>query len=225
MDLHRAAQRAALLAALSLPAGAAGPSSYDAAVAEAQQRWETSPYGPMLERILPPGFEPRMLPEPGSPGASLAVRYCVQCHNLPNPAMHQPAKWRKVVERMVARMRGYGNMGRLMKDMMGGVAAPSDDEARTLLAYLERYGQRPLDPQQYPDVFAPENEPFRLACRQCHVLPDPQRHTAEEWRAVVARMQRNMEWMNRVVGSQPDPDEPQLRVEDINAFLARHARR
>jgi len=204
---------------------ASGPASYDAAVAKSRQRWQASPYGPMLERILPPGFAPEMLPEPGSPGAELTVRYCVQCHNLPNPAMHQPAKWPGIFERMVARMRGSGNMGRLMTDMMGGLAAPSDREARTLLAYLQRYGQQPLDPRKYPDVFAPENEAFRLACQQCHVLPDPHRHTAAEWRSVVARMQRNMEWMNRVVGSKPDSDEPQLRVNEINAFLARHARR
>ena len=70
---------------------------------------------------------------------------------------------------------------------------------------------------------------FRVACNQCHVLPDPQRHTAAEWRAVVARMQENMEWMNRVVGSKPAFDraagEPQLRIEEINAFLEKHARR
>jgi len=225
MQLRPALLCVALFAALTMPARATDPSSYEAAVAQAKQRWQTSPYGPLLERILPPGFEARMLPEPASPGAALAVRYCVQCHNLPNPAMHQPAKWRKVVERMVARMRGHGNMGRLMKEMMGGVEAPSESEARTLLAYLEQHGQQPLDPTKYPDVFSPENEPFRLACRQCHVLPDPQRHTAEEWRSVVARMQQNMQWMNRVVGSKPDRDEPQLRIEDINSFLARHARR
>jgi hypothetical protein len=34
-----------------------------------------------------------------------------------------------------------------------------------------------------------------------------------------------MQWMNRVVGSRPDADEPQLRVEDINAFLAKYARK
>jgi hypothetical protein len=56
------------------------------------------------------------------------------------------------------------------------------------------------------------------------VLPDPRRHTAREWPAVVARMQHNMEWMNRVVGSQPIPGEPQLRVEEINAFLTKYAR-
>ena len=33
-----------------------------------------------------------------------------------------------------------------------------------------------------------------------------------------------MEWMNRVVGSQPTPGEPQLRVEEINAFLQKYAR-
>jgi len=34
-----------------------------------------------------------------------------------------------------------------------------------------------------------------------------------------------MDWMNRVVGSKPVPGELQLRIEDINAFLARHARK
>jgi hypothetical protein len=57
------------------------------------------------------------------------------------------------------------------------------------------------------------------------VLPDPQRYTAAQWPRVVARMQENMEWMNRVVGSKPAPDEPQLRVGEINAFLAKHARK
>jgi hypothetical protein len=56
------------------------------------------------------------------------------------------------------------------------------------------------------------------------VLPDPQRHTATEWPGVVARMQENMAWMNRVVGTKPIAGEPQLRVDEINAFLAKHAR-
>ena len=191
---------------------------------EARQRWAQSPYGPMLERILPPTFDADQLPEPQSPGAELAQRYCVQCHNLPNPAMHHAAKWPPIVARMVGRMEGRGNMGRLMADMMAGVKAPSQAERRTLLAYLRKHAQKPLDPQRYPEVYAPSAEPFRLACSQCHVLPDPRRHSAAEWRAVVARMQQNMQWMNRVVGSKPDPDEPQLRVEAILRFLQRYAR-
>jgi hypothetical protein len=192
---------------------------------EAKKRWESSPHGPMLERILPPTFAPAELPEPGSQGARLTLRYCVQCHNLANPAMHHAAKWPAVVERMVLRMEGRGNMGMLMSEMMAGVKAPHEDETRTIVAYLQKYAQTPLDTQRYPEVNRPSGEAFRLACNQCHVLPDPKRHTADEWPRVVARMQENMEWMNRVVGSQPVPGEPQLRVEEINAFLRRYARR
>jgi cytochrome c2 len=198
-------------------------------IAEAKKRWAESPHGPMLERLLPPTFEARQLPERRSAGAQLVVRYCVQCHNLPNPAMHHAAKWPPVVERMVLRMEGRGNLGVLMAEMMAGVKAPSLEETATLVAYLRKHGQKPLDPARYPEINAPSGEAFRLACNQCHVLPDPKRHTAKEWPAVVARMQLNMEWMNRVVGSQPalskSAGEPQLRIEEINAFLKKYARR
>jgi len=193
-------------------------------VAQAKKRWAESPHGPMLERILPPTFELQQLPAPKSRGARLLVRYCVQCHNLPNPAMHHAAKWRAIFERMVLRMRGKGNMGELMQEMMAGVRAPTEQEAGVLLAYLRKYGQRPLDPKKYPEVNLPEGRSFKLACEQCHVLPDPMRHTAAEWPAVVARMEKNMEWMNRVVGNQHPPDEPQLKIEEINAFLVKRAR-
>ena len=193
--------------------------------AEARRRWQASPHGPMLERILPPTFQPSQLPEPRSPGAALTLRYCVQCHNVPNPAMHHAAKWPGIVERMVLRMEGRGNLGELMAEMMAGVKAPSEQETAAIVAYLRKHAQIPLDPQRYPEVNRPPGEAFRLACNQCHVLPDPRRHTAAEWRAVVARMQENMEWMNRVVGSRPVPGEPQLRVEEILAFLEKNARK
>jgi cytochrome c5 len=204
-------------------ATAALAQSAEELVAQAKKRWADSPHGPMLERILPPTFEAAQLPEKESRGARLVVRYCVQCHNLPNPAMHHAAKWPSIFERMVVRMRGKGNMGELMQEMMAGVEAPTEDEARLLLAYLRRNGQKPLDPKKYPEVNLPEGRSFKLACEQCHVLPDPLRHTAAEWPSVVARMEKNMEWMNRVVGNQHPPDEPQLRIEEINAFLVKRA--
>jgi hypothetical protein len=194
-------------------------------ISDARKRWESSPHGPMLERILPPTFAVEQLPERDSRGAKLVIGYCVQCHNLPNPAMHHAAKWPAVVHRMVLRMEGKGNMGVLMAEMMAGVKAPSGEDSQAIVDYLERYAQKPLDPVRYPEVNRPSGEAFRLACSQCHTLPDPQRHTAEEWRAVVARMQENMEWMNRVVGSRPMPGEPELRVEEINAFLGKYARK
>jgi len=194
-------------------------------LSEARKRWESSPHGPMLERILPPTFAPGELPDPGSQGARLTLRYCVQCHNLANPAMHHAEKWPTIVERMVLRMEGRGNLGPLMSEMMAGVKAPAAEETRSIVAYLQKHSQAPLDAQRYPEVNQPSGEAFRLACNQCHVLPDPRRHTAAEWPRVVARMQENMEWMNRIVGSQPVPGEPQLRVEEINAFLRKYARR
>jgi hypothetical protein len=194
-------------------------------VSDARQRWASSPHGPMLERILPPTFEAAQLPERDSRGAKLVLGYCVQCHNLANPAMHHAEKWPGIVRRMVLRMQGKGNMGTLMAEMMAGVKAPSEADTTAIIEYLSRHGQTPLDPARYPEVNRPSGEAFRLACNQCHVLPDPKRHTAQEWRAVVARMQENMEWMNRVVGSKPMPGEPRLAVEEINAFLAKYARR
>jgi hypothetical protein len=209
---------AALLLALPLAAAADD-------IAEAKRRWGESPHGPLLERILPPTFELAKLPEPKSRGARLTVQYCVQCHNLPNPAMHHAAKWPTIVERMVLRMEGKGNYGELMFEMMAGVKAPSAAETKALIAYLRKHGQKPLDARRYPEAFTAAGEPFRLACNQCHVLPDPKRYTAREWPAVVSRMQENMEWMNRVVGTRPVPGEPQLRIDAINAFLAKYARK
>ena len=208
------------LALLLLVASAAAADE----ISEAKKRWSESPHGALLERILPPTFEASQLPQPDSRGAQLTQRYCVQCHNLPNPAMHHAAKWPGIVDRMVKRMQGRGNLGTVMSDMMAGVQAPSEEETRELVRYLRRHAQKPIETARYPDLYRPEGEAFRLACSQCHVLPDPRRHTAREWRGVVARMQENMEWMNRVVGSKPLPDEPQLRVEEILAYLEKHAR-
>lgn len=212
-------RRAALLL-LALPLAALADE-----IADAKKRWADSPHGPMLERILPPTFEARQLPQSKSAGARLAIQYCVQCHNLPNPAMHHAAKWPTIVERMVLRMEGKGNLGRLMEDMMAGVKAPSARETSVLVAYLQKNGQMPLNPKKYPEAYRAAGAPFRIACNQCHVLPDPQRYTAKQWPAIVARMQKNMEWMNRIVGNKPVPGEPQLRIEDINAFLAKHSRK
>jgi hypothetical protein len=215
---------AAALCAFSLATAALAQSAEDQ-LAQAKRRWAESPHGPMLERILPPTFELQQLPDPKSRGSQLVVQYCVQCHNLPNPAMHEARKWPAVFERMVVRMRGKGNMGDLMKEMMAGVQAPSEEEAGVLLAYLQKSAQTPIDPKKYPEIFGAEGRSFKLACEQCHVLPDPMRHTAAQWPAVVARMEKNMEWMNRVVGNQHPPDEPQLRIDEINAFLVKRARK
>lgn len=222
---RRVALRAALAVGLAIACAAGATPERSQAVNDAKRRWAESPHGPMLERILPPYYDVSQLPRPASRGAELVVQYCVQCHNLPNPAMHEPDQWPRVVDRMVLRMQGRGNMGELMRDMMAGVRAPGEEETRVLLAYLRDNAQRPIDPVRYPDIDSDAAKSFRLACGQCHALPDPRQHTAREWTAIVARMEKNMQWMNRVVGSRPDPREPQLRVDQILDYLRKHARR
>ena len=194
-------------------------------VEKARYRWEQSPHGAMLERILPPALEPAQLPEPRSDGARLAATYCVQCHYLPNPAMHNAAKWKSVVERMVWRMEGNGNLGILMQDMMAGVKAPGAGEQARLTRYLQKYAQREIDPKKYSDLISQSGQMFSIACSQCHVLPDPRRHTALEWPRVVERMQRNMAWANRVTGDPLLRTSPELNTAEIIRFLQRNSRR
>lgn len=206
------------------PLVVAGVLSNQAAIDTARARWSSSSQTGWLTRILPPSLEAASLPEPDSPGAALLARYCVQCHHVPNPAMHHPDKWSKIVDRMVVRMRGHGNRGALMKEMMGNLAAPDEEEVRMLIGYLRRNAQKPINVARYPDLDT-AGRSFRDACDQCHALPEPSSRTADEWRRVVGRMERNMAWMNRVVGSRPLPGEPQLRLPDILDYLERHAAR
>ncbi|MBL8377836.1 MAG: hypothetical protein JNM79_08210 [Burkholderiales bacterium] len=229
--------RACLIAfvlAVSAPAGwAAEPPASKAEaqaaagdpVAAARARWERSPHGEVLRRIIPPNLTPAQLPEPQSRGAHLTVAYCVQCHNLAPPAMHDADKWPSIVERMLPRMQGRGNRGELMQELMAGVRAPSAEETQVIIAYLRRHAQKRVEADALPEANASRAwASFTHACAQCHTLPDPRRHTRAAWPGVVARMERNMEWMNRVVGSKRDPREPQYDSAEIVAYLRRHAR-
>ncbi len=65
---------------------------------------------------------------------------------------------------------------------------------------------------------------FSIACEQCHVLPDPRRHTGREWPAVVQRMKEHMAWTNTVVGADALKTTPVLDTTEIVRFLQRHAR-
>jgi hypothetical protein len=213
----------AIVASVAASFAALGSHAAERALEQAKSVWAKSPHGAMLERILPPAVEPANLPEPKSDGARLTVRYCVQCHHLVNPAMHTPARWKSVVERMVWRMQGNGNMGALMKELMAQVQAPTDAEAETLLRYLQKHGQAEIDPH-HPGLATHAGEAFAIACSQCHALPDPQRHTAREWPVVVERMKRHMAWTNVIVGSPELKTVPELKTDEIVGFLKRYAK-
>ncbi len=219
------------------------PEALDRLAARYREHWEAHPNGQWLLRILPLRTNPSDLPDAQSEAARLTARYCMQCHALPNPAMHGAQRWQKVVERMLPRMRGEGNQGRLMREMMEGLAAPDAAEVGVIVDYLSRHAQQPLlladradaernrrapptvpgRPELSRALAGEEGRMFRAACDQCHELPDPAGHRAGEWPAIVERMQANMQWMNRVVGSIDDPREPRLDPQRIIAFLQEFA--
>jgi hypothetical protein len=215
----------------------------DRIAAQYRDYWESHPHGQWLLRLLPVRLKPSELPEADTEPARLTARYCVQCHVLPDPAMHGAQRWARVVERMLPRMRGEGNQGRLMHEMMRGLQAPDAAQVGSITDYLARHAQRPLPLAARTPLdgsrHAPATVPGRLdltlalatedglmfqgACNQCHELPDPAAHRAGEWPAIVERMQLNMQWMNRVVGSVRIPGEPRFDPARIIGFLQTHS--
>jgi len=107
---------------------------------------------------------------------------------------------------------------------MADVKVPSANEQDTLLRYLQKHAQRELNRGRYSDLNTDSGRRYSIACAQCHVLPDPRRHTASEWPAVVERMRRNMAWANRVTGDPILRTKPELDTADITRYLQRHAR-
>ena len=168
-----------LAAACAIAQAQPTPLELDRLAAQSAHRWELSEHGEMLSRIVPRQLAPSELPDPESEGARLTGLYCVQCHYLPSPAMHDADRWEKVVLRMVPRMRGEGNMGRLMTEMMLGplawrggdkggagasgrsesaggppqprpLSAPSPAEVEQIVSYLRAHAMRALSDNLSP---------------------------------------------------------------------------
>lgn len=105
------------------------------------------------------------------------------------------------------RMMGGRHMREMMQRMMGDMLPPA------------------MDPALLP---APDSEGARLLqryCAQCHNLPGPGLHTAEEWPAVVQRMNRRMQMMGRhgmmMMGEIEAPSRRQ--ISEILDYLQTHA--
>ena len=149
--------------------------------------------------FLPPGIPASDLPAADSPGAQLVTRYCSQCHGIPSPASHSAADWEPTLRRMLVHMerghhmRGMGGMmrrGMGMSTMHAGV--PTEEERRTILAYLQAHSLRAIAADSIPDAGAASATLFARTCGRCHALPSPAQHSPAEWAAVVARMRGNM---------------------------------
>lgn len=169
----------------------------------------------MMPGMLPPGVKPENLPDPKSEGAVLLVRYCEQCHYLPSPQMHSAEEWPLVANRMFNRMSmmsGMGGMG------MMGIENPTMEERQAILSYLKAHSLKSIAPGALPLPASRGALLFKEICSQCHALPDPEIHTAEEWPKVVVRMIGNMQSMGRRVATEDER-------KDILSYLNIHARK
>ena len=134
---------------------------------------------------LPPaGLAAGDLPEPASRGALLVVQYCGQCHALPTPAAHSATDWPSVARRMWLRMEWLPSSL--------GVKVPAPSERGTILSYLLANSLK-VSGAMLPA--GKGRDAFAVVCSQCHGLPDPGTHSADDWPAVYSRMERNMERM------------------------------
>ena len=153
----------------------------------------------MGDLVPPPGMTAERLPDPNSQGAQLVARYCANCHDLPSPQYKTADQWPAVFDRMLGRlemMSGGGMMGRGMMGM-GRIEAPTASEARTLLGYLEDHALREATIVELAVGNPSDREVFQAACSRCHALPSPSLHSPQDWPAVVARMEGNMQLMNK----------------------------
>lgn len=134
---------------------------------------------------LPPsGVAPGDLPDPQSRGAQLVIQYCTQCHSLPSPTMHSATDWPSVARRMWLRME--------MLPESVGVKVPLPADRYTILTYLLANSLK-VSGSVLPA--GKGRDEFAIVCSQCHAVPDPRVHSAQDWPAVYSRMERNMERM------------------------------
>jgi len=151
------------------------------------------------------------LPSPESAQAKLLFSACSQCHNAPGPGMHTEEEWDQVFWKMYWRMQ-------VMRSNNTNFLVPEYDQAHKLLGYLKAYAIKPFKEYRgkYIDT---SSEPFRLfqsICTQCHTLPDPRQHTAEEWPTIVNKMKQNIVSMVKVRTTDTN-------MQKIMTFLQEHA--
>ena len=164
--------------------------------------------GGMSRSDMPQGVPSTMLPNFDSEGARALIKNCTQCHGLPAPGLHTSQEWPVVVKRMTMHMRWS-------KKWMQ-INIPDEEELSNVLGYLQENAQKHIDSNAYPDLNSESGKDFSQICVQCHVLPDPKQHIAEEWPTVVDRMLGYMTVQNKQV-----PNEQQ--TEKIIEYLKKNA--
>jgi cytochrome c5 len=143
--------------------------------------------------IVPPGIDPALLPDPGSPGAQVLQRTCTQCHNLPGPGRHTREEWPAVLTRMETLMK----VSRFYRGLLGPVTMPDAGARAALRAYLDTYALHPLPPRAAGLPVDGVERLYRETCGDCHAAPDPRVYAATTWPALLERMDAHRTAMAR----------------------------
>ena len=111
----------------------------------------------------------------------------------------------------------------------GQTAFPAGEDSAIVLAmdggmmgggmmggYGPRSGYNGNQERGSADLYSPAGRLYTQTCARCHALPNPRQHTADQWPAVVARMEQHMQQARQ-------PLAPEDEIREINKFLAQHA--
>ncbi|MEW6144108.1 MAG: hypothetical protein AB1598_03710 [Thermodesulfobacteriota bacterium] len=95
--------------------------------------------------------------------------------------------------------------------------APTVEEQEIIVSYLKSNSLKPVAPGLLPSPVSSGAIAFKSVCSQCHALPDPELHNAEEWPGVVERMRVNMQVMGKPVITEEEKGE-------IVSYLSKYAK-
>jgi len=136
---------------------------------------------------LPPPMAAADLPDPQGQGAQLTAQFCGgACHGIPAPSAHSATDWPVVLRRMWLRAGAL--------DTALHVPVPDNAQRIVISEYMIANALK-ATAGTLPDF--PGREEFLATCTRCHGLPDVRTHSAEDWAAVVRRMNTRMETMLR----------------------------
>lgn len=112
-----------------------------------------------------------------------------------------------------------------MGGMMGGGVMMMDRTGMKEMMKIMMGAQLPsgINPENLPDPHSTGVHAFARYCTQCHELPGPGLHTADEWPSVVDRMNRRMRMMGGMMHDIKAPTDNELLI--LVAYLQRHAQK
>lgn len=140
-------------------------------------------------------LKPHELPQADSPAAQLVAKYCIQCHTIPSPSIHQGNEWDRALSRMFWRMESLSRQQRSgwwpWPSSSNTVKVPTLEEQERITHYIKKHSLRRA--RTIPEPASAGAEVFKYTCSQCHVLPDISIHSADEWPRTVEKMQKYLD--------------------------------